>query len=175
MFTEGGIRVPLVAYWPGTIPSNTVTDRMVHGIDFYPTLVELAGNRWLPSAKKHPLDGESFAGILRKPDSKAKRSPLFYLFPGYMDARAQPCVVGMDEIEGKRYKLLYFYEANAWELYNLSEDLGEERNLIEKHPELAADLSRKIEGWLKQKHPTWKPKFPLAKKDGKPVLPEFLH
>ena len=92
-----------------------------------------------------------------------------------MDARAQPCVVGMDEIEGKRYKLLYFYEANAWELYNLSEDLGEERNLIEKHPELAADLSRKIEGWLKQKHPTWKPKFPLAKKDGKPVLPEFLH
>ena len=174
MFTEGGIRVPLVAYWPGTIPSNTVTDRMVHGIDFYPTLVELAGNRWLPSPKMHPLDGESFAGILRKPDSKAKRSPLFYLFPGYMDARAQPCVVGMDEIEGKRYKLLYFYEANAWELYNLSEDLGEERNLIEKHPELAADLSRKIEGWLSQKHPTWKPKFPLAKKDGKPVLPEFL-
>ena len=82
-----------VAYG-GTIPSNTVTDGMVHGIDFYPTLVELAGNRWLPSAKKHPLDRESSPGSC-KPDSKAKRSPLFYLFPGYMDARAQPCVVRM--------------------------------------------------------------------------------
>jgi hypothetical protein len=44
MFTEGGIRVPLIAYWPGVIPANTVSDRMVHGIDFYPTLLELAGN-----------------------------------------------------------------------------------------------------------------------------------
>ena len=175
MFTEGGIRVPLVAYWPGTIPSNTVTDRMVHGMDFYPTLVELAGNQWQPSPKKHPLDGESFAEILRNPASKAKRSPLFYLFPGYMDARAQPCVVGMDEVEGKRFKLLYFYEANEWELYNLTDDLGEERNLIEKHPDIAAGLSRKIEDWLRQKHSTWKPKFPLAKKNGKPVSPRFFH
>ena len=92
-----------------------------------------------------------------------------------MDARAQPCVVGMDEVEGKRFKLVYFYEANAWELYNLTDDLGEERNRIKKHPDIAAGLSRKIEDWLRQKHSTWEPKFPLAKKDGKPVLPEFLH
>jgi arylsulfatase A-like enzyme len=175
MFTEGGIRVPLVAYWPGVIPPNTVSNRMVHGIDFYPTLLELAGNKWLPSKKSHPLDGESFAGILRKPSSKDKRSAIFYLFPGYMDARAQPCVAVIDEAEGKRFKLLYFYEANAWELYNLTDDIGEDRNLIKKHPKLASKLSQKIQDWLTQKHPTWKPKYPLAKKDGKPVMPDFLH
>jgi arylsulfatase A-like enzyme len=174
MFTEGGIRIPLIAYWPGVIPSNTVTNRMVHGIDFYPTLVELAGNTWLPPAKKHPLDGESFAKFLRNPKLLDKRSPIFYLFPGYMDVRAQPCVVVIDEIESKRYKLLYFYEADAWELYNLSEDIGEDQNIIKKHPKIASNLSKKIQDWLEQKHPTWKPKFPLSKKDGTPVLPKFL-
>ena len=174
MFTEGGIRVPLIAYWPGVIPANTVSDRMVHGIDFYPTLLELAGNSWLPPAKKHPLDGESFSKFLRNPKLSDKRSPIFYLFPGYMDVRAQPCVVVIDEIENKRYKLLYYYEANSWELYNLTDDIGEDRNIIKKHPKIASNLSNKIQDWLGQKHPTWKPKFPLSKKDGKPVLPKFL-
>ena len=174
MFTEGGIRIPLIAYWPGVIPSNTITNRMVHGIDFYPTLLELSGSSWIPPVKKHPLDGESFAKFLHNPKLKDKRSPIFYLFPGYMDVRAQPCVVVIDEIESKRYKLLYFYEADAWELYNLSDDIGEDQNIIKKHPKLASSLSKKIQNWLTQKHPTWKPKFPLAKKDGKPVLPKFL-
>jgi arylsulfatase A-like enzyme len=174
MFTEGGIRVPLIAYWPGIIPANTVSSRMIHGIDFYPTLLELAGNSWLPPAKKHPLDGESFSKFLRNPKLTDKRSPIFYLFPGYMDVRAQPSVVVIDKIENKRYKLLYYYETNAWELYNLTDDIGEDRNIIKKHPKLAANLSNKIQDWLGQKHPTWKPKFPLSKKDGTPVLPKFL-
>ena len=174
MFTEGGIRVPLIAYWPGVIPANTVSDRMVHGIDFYPTLLEVAGNTWLPSEKKHPLDGESFADILFNPKLKNRRSPIFYLFPGYMDIRAQPCVVVIDEIENKRYKLLYFYEADEWVLYNLTDDIGEDRNIIKKHPRVASNLSNKIQTWLGQKHPTWKPKYPLSKKSGKSVHPRFL-
>ena len=174
MFTEGGIRVPLIAYWPGVIPANTVSERMVHGIDFYPTLLEVAGNTWLPSEKKHPLDGESFADILFNPKLKNRRSPIFYLFPGYMDIRAQPCVVVVDEIENKRYKLLYFYEADEWELYNLTDDIGEDRNIIKKHPKVASNLSNKIQTWLGQKHPTWKPKYPLSKKSGKSVPPRFL-
>ena len=174
MFTEGGIRVPLIAYWPGIIPATTVSDRMVHGIDFYPTLLEVAGNTWLPSQKKHPLDGESFADILFNPKLKNRRSPIFYLFPGYMDIRAQPCVVVIDEIENKRYKLLYFYEADEWELYNLTDDIGEDRNIIKKHPKVASNLSNKIQTWLGQKHPTWKPKYPLSKKSGKSVPPRFL-
>ena len=147
---------------------------MVHGIDFYPTLLEVAGNTWLPSQKKHPLDGESFADILFNPKLKNRRSPIFYLFPGYMDIRAQPCVVVIDEIENKRYKLLYFYEADEWELYNLTDDIGEDRNIIKKHPKVASNLSNKIQTWLGRKHPTWKPKYPLSKKSGKSVPPRFL-
>lgn len=171
MFTEGGIRVPLIASWPSVIPANTVTDHLVHAVDYYPTCLELAGNQWRPSETEHPLDGKSFADILRKPDVKRKRGPIFYLFPGYMGSRAQPCVVAIDESGGKRYKLLYFYEADAWELYNLSDDIGEKRNLIQDQPEFASGLSKKIVAWLTQQHPTWKPKYPLNKQSGESVGP----
>ena len=91
-----------------------------------------------------------------------------------MDNDPDTYMIKIDEIENKRYKLLYYYEANAWELYNLTDDIGEDRNIIKKHPKIASNLSNKIQDWLGQKHPTWKPKFPLSKKDGKPVLPKFL-
>jgi hypothetical protein len=55
MFTEGGIRVPLIAHWPGVLPPDTVTDYKVHSVDYYPTCLELAGGKWLPSEKEHPL------------------------------------------------------------------------------------------------------------------------
>lgn len=99
------------------------------------------------------------------------RDPIFYLFPGYMDSRAQPTVAAIDEIEGQRYKLLYFYEADDWELYNLSHDIGENTNLIKTHTSIAAPLSQKIHAWLGQKHSTWKPKYPLKKDDGKSAGP----
>jgi len=171
MFTEGGIRVPLIASWPGVIPADTVTDRMVHAVDFYPTCLDMAGNKWRPAESEHPLDGESFAQILRKPESKDKRGPIFYLFPGYMDVRAQPCVVAIDEIAGKRYKLLYFYEADAWELYDLTDDIGENDNLVQSEPNVASELSQKIHAWLTQQHPTWRPKYPIDKKTGKSAGP----
>ena len=67
-----------------------------------------------------------------------------------MDVRAQPCVVTIDEIDGKRYKLLYFYEADEWELYNLTDDIGEKRNLAKEMPDVSASLSRKFRpGFLK--------------------------
>ncbi|MDG1149743.1 MAG: DUF4976 domain-containing protein, partial [Akkermansiaceae bacterium] len=171
MFTEGGIRVPLIAYWPGVIPANTVTDHMVHTVDYYPTYLQFAGDRWMPPEAEHPLDGESFVDVLLNPNTDRMRDPIFYLFPGYMDSRAQPTVAAIDEIEGQRYKLLYFYEADDWELYNLSHDIGEKTNLIKTHTSIAASLSQKIHAWLSQKHSTWKPKYPLKKDDGKSVGP----
>ena len=171
MLNEGGIRVPLIAYWPGTIPPGTVTDHPVHSVDYYPTYLALAGNRWMPPAKKHPLDGESFSDLLLKPDTDRKRPPIFYLFPGYMDKRAEPTVVAVDEIGSKKYKLFYYYEADAWELYCISDDQGEDKNLIKTEPEIAAGLAKKIQAWLTQQHTTWQPKYPLHKKTGKPAGP----
>jgi|SaaInlStandDraft_4_1057021.scaffolds.fasta_scaffold18430_1 arylsulfatase A-like enzyme len=171
MFTEGGIRVPLIACWPGVIPPNTVTDHKVHSVDYFPTYLQLAGNAWSPPEREHPLDGESFVDILLKPDTTRPRQPVFFLFPGYMDKRAQPCAVAIDDLEGKRFKLYYFYEANSWELYCLSNDQGETDNLINTHSDIAAGMSRKLDAWLRQTHPTWQPKYPIDKKTDKPAGP----
>jgi arylsulfatase A-like enzyme len=171
MFTEGGIRVPLIAYWQGVIPANTVTRRMVHSVDYYPTCLELAGSEWMPPQGSHPLDGESFADILWQPSLQTARGAIYYLFPGYMDTRAEPCAVIIDQWHGKRYKLLYFYEADSWELYCLSDDRGEVNNLIEAEPKVASILSQKINAWLTQDHSTWQPKYPLDASSGRPVGP----
>ncbi len=174
MLTEGGMRVPLIAKWPKVIPANSSTDRKVHCLDYYPTFLELAGNKWTPPTDEHPLDGESFASVLDDPSKAMARGPIFYLFPGYMDKRAQPSVAIIDEVKGKRYKLFYFYEADAFELYCLNDDQGEAKNLAETHPDIAKQLSNKITAWLAQDHPTWKPKLPVSKKTNKPTAPRQL-
>ncbi len=170
-FYEGGIRVPLIACWPGTIQADSVNNRLVHCVDYYPTFLELAGNQWQPSQNVHPLDGESFSAALHGEKSAARSEPIFFLFPGYLDQRAQPCAVVIDEIDGKRYKLTYYYERDAWELYCLSDDQSEANELSKAQPEIARQLASVIRKWLQQKHPTWQPQYPILRKTGKPAGP----
>jgi len=174
MFTEGGIRVPLIAYWKGRIPANTISDKMVRFVDFYPTFLELAGNSWSPDENEHPLDGESFTVLLFRPNVKEVRKPIFYLYPGYTRSVTAPCAVAIGDLEGKRYKLFYSYETDSWELYCLTDDIGEKNNIVVKHKDIAANLASKLQLWLKQEHPTWNPKYPISTATGKPQpVPEF--
>jgi arylsulfatase A-like enzyme len=169
MFTEGGIRVPLIAWWPGMIPPRTVSNRLVHTVDYYPTYLQLSGGKWMPSADEHPLDGFSFAEALVNPVLNERGAPVFYMFPGYLDQRAQPCLAAIDRIDGTQYKMLYYFESDAWELYNITEDIGESNNLASDNPEIASRLADELSDWLSQEHPTWKPKYPLVKSTGKPA------
>lgn len=174
MLTEGGMRVPLIVRWPDVVPANSLTHRKVHCLDYYPTFMDLAGKRWLPPVDEHPLDGESFAEVLGKPEMAKPRGPIHFLFPGYMDVRAEPSLMVIDEVKGKRYKLCYFYESDTYELYCLSDDQAEANNLITLKSEIAKELSENLISWLAQKHSTWKPKLPICKKTGKPVMPRPL-
>ena len=80
-------------------------------------------------------------------------------------------LVAIDDLENKRYKIYYYYESDTWELYCLTDDQREAVNLIDSHPQIASSLSKKIRAWLAKKHPTWKPKYPIEKKSGKPAGP----
>ncbi len=176
MFAEGGIRVPLVAYWKGHIPADTVSDRMVHAVDYYPTCLALAGNSWKPSSDTHPLDGESFADELLAPGTHEDRGPICYLFPGYLDRRAQPGAWIIDEVDGKRYKAWYDYEDDVWSLFSIRDDVGEKKNLSTKNKKILYALAGRLDAWLTNSHPTWQPKYPISRRTqksaGKPPLPE---
>ena len=166
MFAEGGIRVPLIAYWKGHVPAGGISQRMVHAVDYYPTCLQAAGAKWTPSEKVHPLDGQSFFDELLQPGVDADRSPIFYLFPGYLDRRAQPSAWVLDEIGADRFKASFDYEKNKWSLYNLSDDIGEEKNLAGVNKKVLSTLAKRLDDWLIQDSPTWQPKYPIRKEGG---------
>ncbi|MCA9424489.1 MAG: sulfatase [Candidatus Omnitrophica bacterium] len=150
MLYEGGIRVPLVLSLPGTIAQDSVSDTPVIGIDFFPTLLEIAG---VAKPADLNLDGLSFASLLLGEGQPSDRS-LFWHFPGYLQMfeggegvwRTTP--VGVIRKGG--WKLMEFFEDGNLELYNLEDDLGEQHNLIDDHHELAQELLSEMRSWRKK-------------------------
>jgi len=154
MFTEGGIRVPLIVRMPGTVPSGTTNDSPVNMADIYPTLAEFAGAK-LPNPEQQPLDGTSLRPLLTGRVKSLGERSLYWHFPGYLDDRAEPTSVIMRELQGKRYKLLYFYESQKWSLYNLTDDLAEKTDLLAGGDDttlrpVLSKLSKDLREWLDQ-------------------------
>ena len=75
--SEGGLRVPCIAYWPGTIKAGTTSDELLAFWDFMPTFAELAGIK-----PPEPIDGLSFVPTLTE---KGKQAEHKYLFFNYED------------------------------------------------------------------------------------------
>jgi arylsulfatase A-like enzyme len=148
MLYEGGIRVPLVVRLPGRIKPGSC-DTPVIGIDFYPTILEMAG---VARPKGHILDGESIVPLLKGGES-LKREAIFWHFPAYLEAnygwkgtwRTTPA----GAVRKGQWKLIEFFEDGHLELYNLENDIGEQNNLAEKMPEKTNQLHKLLENWRK--------------------------
>jgi arylsulfatase A-like enzyme len=143
---EGGTRVPLIVVWKGRIKPNSISDAIVSSIDFYPTLVEIAGAK-VP--KGHVVDGVSLLPVLLGQGS-LQREAIFCHFPHY--APATGTVPGVWVRKGD-WKLIRFFcdnddQTDRFELYNLREDIGETNNLADKHPELVRELNALIDRHL---------------------------
>jgi arylsulfatase A-like enzyme len=142
---EGGIRSPLIMRWPGVVAPGTTSDQLSAHVDLYPTFLEI-GRATRPA---QTLDGVSLVPILRNPTAKLGRDAIYSHFPGYLQGYGGPqwrtTPVGMI-IEGD-WKLLEFYEDARFELYNLREDLSENRNLAAVHPEKVKALNQKFVAW----------------------------
>ena len=167
-FYEGGMRVPLIARRPGTIPAGSHNDTMVHAVDYYPTFLAAAA---ITPSKDYYLDGHSFDKVLTAPDTKRVRPPVCYHFPGYMDNRAAPSSTIISEIDGQRYKLIHYYEDGNNEVYNITKDIGEKTDLTMRKSRDYQDkelaLMRQLNSWLTQETPGWKPAYPKDRKSGK--------
>ncbi|MBM79355.1 MAG: N-acetylgalactosamine-6-sulfatase [Planctomycetaceae bacterium] len=139
---EGGIRVPMIARWPGVIPANTLCDDPVISMDFFPTMLEAAG---LEADASQPLDGESLLPLLQQ-SGKLKRSEIYFHYPNYafhQDNRLGSAVRAGD------YKLIERFDDGSLELYDLKSDISEKKNLAASKKELAASLKAKLVAWRK--------------------------
>lgn len=142
MLYEGGIRVPLIARWKGRIPAGAVSHEPVSSIDFYPTLLELAGVR---PPKGHVVDGVSLAAIFRKPAAKLKARDLAWYYPLEKDhfLGGKSAVA----IRDRRWKMIEFLQTGEKQLFDLQADPGEERNLAAARPAVVEKMSARMKAW----------------------------
>ena len=123
---EGGIRVPMIARWPGKIAATTTNDVPTAHYDLLPTLVQLA------DAKPIKSDGMSLVrDLLGNAKSKVvSRKYLFWQTPG-------ACAVRSGD-----WKLIRTDPYLPWELYDLSSDPAEKNNIANQHSDIVFTLSR---------------------------------
>jgi arylsulfatase A len=137
---EGGIREPLIVRWPGVVKPGSTCHVPVISNDFYPTLLDMAAVKPDPS---RAVDGVSLTGLL-KGGRKLGRDAIYWHSPHY----GGPSRPGAAIRQGD-YKLIEFFEPARIELYNLSEDIGEQNDLAAKMPGKAEELRRKLHTWQK--------------------------
>jgi arylsulfatase A-like enzyme len=135
---EGGVRVPLLVKWTGVIKPGSVCHTPVIGVDFYPTLLAMAGVKPTTGV----VDGESLEPLLRQSGSM-KRDAIYWHYPHYHGGGATP----YGAIREGDFRLVEFYEDNHVELYNLKEDIGETKDLAATLPEKTAALRQKLHKW----------------------------
>lgn len=151
---EGGVRVISIVKWPGVTPPGSVNHTPIISMDYYPTILEMAGAKPAPG---QVLDGESLVPLLRNTGG-LRRTALYWHYPHYHPGGATP----YSAIRDGDYRLLEFFENNRIELYNLKEDVGETTDLAKAQPELAARLQAKLAAWRKEvgaQLPTLNPNF----------------
>ncbi len=128
--TEGGIRVPFIARWPGTVPTGETSSEVIAFQDLLPTFAELAGVQPRPN-----LDGISIVETLRGTTLTTPR-PYLYWDYGHNRARYDQAVrLG-------NWKGIRLGRGTPLELYDLANDPGERSDLASKHPDVVASFER---------------------------------
>jgi len=155
---EGGLRVPLVARWPGKIPAGKVVDAPAIAYDVFPTLVRLAGGD-LP--KDRVYDGQDIWPLLSGRGQFKRRMPFVWVYfdnvTAIRDGRWKLHV-------GRRNKPLA-----TPELYDLDNDPKEARSVTDEHPSVVRRLQKTVRGFQADIPKVWGLQYPVrdpVKKNG---------
>ena len=142
-FLEGGLRVPSIVSWPGTLPEGEVRSQFVTGCDWFPTLARWAGAR-LPD--KLDLDGRDIDAVIHSADAPSPHEHFFWT-QDFSRNRNAPWAVRKGD-----WKLLHrpLDQVTPWKggkaprhfLVNLTKDPGETTNLAENEPARLAELQQ---------------------------------
>jgi uncharacterized sulfatase len=135
---EGGVRVPALARWPGTIPPGGVCDVAAMSLDLFPTLAALAG---AAPRGESPGDGVSLVPLFAGGSARLPRESLHWHLPHYHHATPAGSILRGD------WKLIEWFEGPDVELFDLSRDPGERRNLAAEHPERVRELRSALAAW----------------------------
>jgi len=129
---EGGIRVPMIARWPGRIPKGTVSDEFAGTLEFFPTFLAAAAASPPPGVI---LDGLNMLPVLEG-KAKSPRKEFFWQRRGDKAAR-----VG-------QWKWVESQKGNG--LFDLAADLGEKRDLSADKPDVLRQVKARWAAWRKE-------------------------
>jgi arylsulfatase A-like enzyme len=136
---EGGIRVPLMIRWPAKIKMKEDKESIVVLMDLMPSLLDLATD-----SKLKGVDGKSFENVINGKEVWNERSIFFH------ERMARPQNTGdlpCTAMRSGKYKLLHYLDDDRFELYDLSADIGEEKNLIASRPDIANKMKSELTVW----------------------------
>jgi len=139
---EGGIRVPYLVQWKGTIPANKTYDEPVIQLDFHPTALAAAG----VEPKEAKFDGVNLLPYLQNKVSAPPHETLYWRFGDQM------------AIRHGNYKLVQGRGVDKPQLFDLAADMGEKNDLSQSKPDLFKDLQGRYAAWNKTlAEPRWGP------------------
>jgi arylsulfatase A-like enzyme len=165
---EGGVRVPLIVYWPQAPSPGKTCDVPTITMDLYPTLLEMLNQQ---DAAGHACDGVSLVPLLRvgvpasagpcsrqagdvsppspeHPNSEFQRA-LFWHYPHYQHYQ-QGGTTPYGAIRRGEFKLIEFFDDFRVELYDIQNDIGEQRNLAAQRPEIVDRLRQELHAWRRE-------------------------
>ena len=146
---EGGIRVPLIINGPEIINPGRVENTPTVSMDFYPTILSLAG------VEPNKNDGENLLPILTE-NKAINRDELFWHYPHYHGSAWKP---GSALRKGD-WKLIVHYEDNRIELFNLANDPGETTEVAAEHTEKVQELKNILDKKLAESNAQFPTKNP---------------
>jgi arylsulfatase A len=138
---EGGIRVPCIVRWTGTIPAAKQSSVVGSTIDLFPTFLDVTKTS---GPKAQVMDGVNLLPVFRDPAATVNRDTLYWHLPHYHHSTPASAMRQGD------WKLIEFFEDGALELYNLRDDLGEANNLATKFPDRTKAMHAALKTWRKE-------------------------
>jgi len=164
---EGGTRVPLIVHWPGVTKSGSICEAPVISMDLHPTILEVTG---MKEAARKGADGASLTPLLRQ-DGELKRDTLFWHYPHYQHYQLGG-TTPYGAVRSGDFKLIEFFDDMRVELYNLREDIGEQRNLAAAMPAKVEELRARLHAWRKEvgaQMPSRNPNYDASKPEHDPA------
>jgi arylsulfatase A-like enzyme len=145
---EGGIRVPMIVKWPEFAKANTSNNQYVIAEDFFPSILEMAGVFNTKTIQR--VDGKSFVPLLKNNKLSDTNRILVWHYPNKWIEGDGPAINYKSAIRQGSWKLIYDLRNGHKELYNLSNDIGEQFDLSMKQPAKTIQLNSLLKEYLEK-------------------------
>lgn len=133
---EGGVRVPCIIRWSGVVPKGVTSDELVRSIDLFPTILSFCGK----GEFEQVIDGEDISKFLEKPQKVKLDNSYLYILNGTIKGIRSGDWIYLPT-SGKRAPKA----GDAPELFNIKDDVSQQRNLHDSNPEKVAQMKRLLD------------------------------